>query len=121
MRARSPTTFPDGSPWPCSIPRCSRRECIEDLPRAATVVLDGNFVTDPLYGALVAALVPDARVLVSRNTTGTATGAALLASHTTRRRPAPLEVETPETSSLPGLSSYRVQWRARTHAMEHTT
>jgi sugar (pentulose or hexulose) kinase len=95
-------------------------ECIEDLPRAATVVLDGNFVTDPLYGALVAALVPDARVLVSRSTTGTATGAALLASHATRRGPAPLAVETPETSPFPDLSSYRAQWRAWTHAMEHT-
>jgi hypothetical protein len=94
-------------------------ECIEELPRAATVVLDGNFVTDPLYGALVSALLPEARVLVSRSTTGTATGAALLASHTTRRHPAPLAVETPESTSLLELSSYRVQWRARTHAMEH--
>jgi sugar (pentulose or hexulose) kinase len=96
-------------------------ECTEDLPRASTIVLDGSFVKDPLYGAIVAALLPHARVLVSRTTTGTATGAALLASHMTRRQVAPLAAEAPEKFSLPDLSSYRAHWRSRTKAMEHAT
>ena len=96
-------------------------ECIEDLPHSATVMLDGTFASDPLYGALIAALLPATRVLVNRNTTGTATGAALLATHETRRKPAPLTAETPDTSHLADLSSYRAHWRARTKAMESIT
>ncbi|MEZ0168100.1 FGGY-family carbohydrate kinase [Microvirga sp. TS319] len=93
-------------------------ECIEALPPAETVVLDGSFVQDPLYGACVAALLPHMRVLVSRSTTGTATGAALLASHTIRREPAPLELERPEPLHLPELTEYRACWRARAKTME---
>jgi sugar (pentulose or hexulose) kinase len=96
-------------------------ECVEELPRAATVVLDGSFVKDPLYGAITAAFLPNARVLVNRSTTGTATGAALLAHHTTRRGPAPLAAEAPEALSMPNLASYRAQWRSRINAMEHAS
>lgn len=86
--------------------------CVAELPPARTVVLDGNFVVDPLYGALVARLLPERRVLVSRNTTGTATGAALLAGHETRREPAPIDLETPDIAALPDLSDYYARWRA---------
>ena len=94
-------------------------ECVERLPPAQTTVLDGNFVSDPLYGALIAGLLPQKRVLVSRSTSGTAIGAALLAGHETRKRPAPLATEIPDTSGLPDLSPYRALWRARTTRMEY--
>ncbi|WP_119391520.1 FGGY-family carbohydrate kinase [Taklimakanibacter lacteus] len=94
-------------------------ECIERLPASASIVLDGNFVSDPLYGALVARLLPRKHVLVSRSTSGTASGAALLAGHETRQAPAPLSAEVPDISALPDLSPYRARWRALTTRMEH--
>jgi sugar (pentulose or hexulose) kinase len=96
-------------------------ECIADLPPAANVVLDGNFVSDPLYGAIVGALLPDARVLVSRGANGTAIGAALLASHETRLSPAPFAAEKPDRTNLPDLSSYHAHWRTLTKAMEQAS
>ena len=96
-------------------------ECIERLPPARTIVLDGNFVSDPLYGALVSGLLPRRRVLVSRSTSGTAIGAALLAEHGTRGHSSPLVTEMPDISVLPDLSSYRALWRARTTMMEYAS
>ena len=95
--------------------------CVDDLPPAKTVVLDGNFVVDPLYGAVVAALLPDRRVLVSRSTTGTATGAAMLAAHETRASPVTLAAEAPDISGLPDLSSYQRRWRALVKTMEQAS
>lgn len=92
--------------------------CIRDLPPAGTVVLDGNFVVDPLYGAAVAALLPERRVLVSRSTTGTATGAAMLAAHEKRTSPVPLAAEAPDISDFPELSSYQRRWQALIKTME---
>ncbi|MGY5774670.1 FGGY-family carbohydrate kinase [Rhizobium sp. LEGMi135b] len=92
--------------------------CIRDLPPARTVVLDGNFVVDPLYGAIVAALLPDRRVLVSRSATGTATGAAMLAAHESRASPAALAAEAPDISGLPELSSYQQHWQTLIKTME---
>ena len=86
-------------------------EILEALPRARTVVLDGSFVQDPLYGALVQALVPASSVRVSAGGPGLAIGAALLASHAKRQGPAPLALERPDTGGLPDLSSYRARWR----------
>ncbi|NLS16625.1 carbohydrate kinase [Rhizobium sp. P40RR-XXII] len=92
--------------------------CIGDLPAAGTVVLDGSFVVDPLYGAAVAALLPDRRVLVSRSTTGTATGAAMLAAHEKRISPAPLAAEAPDIAGFPDLSSYQRRWQTLIKTME---
>ena len=77
----------------------------------ATIVLDGSFVRDPLYGSIIAALNPRKRVVVNADLYGTATGAALLASHATRTAPAPLTLSTP--SPLPDLDlpAYRARWR----------
>jgi sugar (pentulose or hexulose) kinase len=88
-------------------------KCIEDMPFASTIVVDGGFVKDPLYGEILAALLPDRRVLVNRDASGTTTGAALLAGHTTRRQPAPLSVEQPDAAGLLPLSDYRAAWRTR--------
>lgn len=95
-------------------------ECVGDLPRAETVILDGNFVAEPLYGPLVAALLPETRVLVSSNFNGTATGAALLAGHETRREPARLSAAVCDASGLPDLSSYRERWRSRARSKEYS-
>ncbi|GGD95463.1 carbohydrate kinase [Aureimonas endophytica] len=93
-------------------------ECLADLPPAATVALDGGFVKEPMFGRLVAALLPGTRVLVNHDPYGTATGAALLAGHETRRGPAPFDAEEPARAGLPDLSSYRSQWRDLSRRME---
>ena len=76
----------------------------------ATVVLDGPFVRDPLYGALVAALNRGRRVLINREQYGTATGCALLAFHERRKGAALLSLQPPPPLELPGLLAYRDDW-----------
>ncbi|WP_152044786.1 FGGY-family carbohydrate kinase [Aureimonas psammosilenae] len=93
-------------------------EALRELPPVRTVVLDGAFVREPLFGALVAKLNPAARVLVDHDSFGTATGAALLASHETRDQPAALALEEPDLSELPDLAPYASRWRERAHSME---
>jgi sugar (pentulose or hexulose) kinase len=88
-------------------------EVLEALPRAGTVVLDGTFVRDPLYAALVQALAPAAEVRVNADSVGHAAGAALLASHETRRGPAALDLAQAEAGELPDLGPYRAAWRER--------
>jgi len=93
-------------------------ELLEDLPPAQTVVLDGGFVRDPLYGRVIAALLPGARVLVNRDLYGTATGAALLAGHERRTGPAPLDATVARPVDLGELARYRADWRDRSRTME---
>ena len=85
--------------------------CLELMGSAATTVLDGSFVRDPLYPALVAALRPGARTLFSTDAHGTAAGAALLAAHEARTGPAPVRLETPGSLQIPGVTLYRRRWR----------
>lgn len=75
-------------------------------------MLDGPFVRDPLFGAVVVALHPGRRVLVNLDAHGVATGAALLASHETRTGPAPIALASPPALHLDGLSAYRDRWRS---------
>jgi len=96
-------------------------ECVDGLPKAATVVLDGNFVKEPLYGATVAGLLAGRHVAVNRDAYGTASGAALLASHATRTTPAPLAIETPDATVLPDLKEYRALWRAAVRTTERSS
>lgn len=85
--------------------------CLDLMGRAATTVLDGSFVKDPLYPGLVAALRPGTTTLFSVDAYGTAAGAALLADHATRVPPAPVSLETPRALQIPGLDAYRKRWR----------
>jgi len=85
---------------------------LDALGSAGPVILDGSFVGDPLYAALVAALRPGQSVSANLHGYGTAAGAALLAGHTTRIAPAPLTLTAPAALDLPGLSTYRASWRA---------
>ncbi|MDQ3558584.1 MAG: carbohydrate kinase, partial [Pseudomonadota bacterium] len=78
---------------------------------ASTTVLDGSFVKDPLYQALVAALRPGKTTLFSPDAYGTAAGAALLAAHETRIGPAPVALGTPKALQFSGLDAYRKRWR----------
>jgi sugar (pentulose or hexulose) kinase len=91
-------------------------DCCLDGSASATIILDGSFVRDPLYSSLIGALNPGCSVLVNIDRYGTATGAALLASHETRVDPAPLHVHPPSPLSLPGLAEYRARWRAKANA-----
>ncbi|WP_062218747.1 FGGY family carbohydrate kinase [Aureimonas sp. D3] len=90
-------------------------QCLRMLPASRTIVIDGGLVRDPLFGAILAALNPDARVLVNRDAHGTAAGAALLAGHEMRRGPAPLSAEMPDMSGLPDLLPYWSHWRDLCH------
>ena len=92
---------------------------LDALGSAGTVILDGTFVSDPLYPALVAALRPEQRIEFNLHGYGTAAGAALLAGHETRTAPAPLALQTPARLDMPGLPDYRARWRAL--AMEPPT
>ncbi|MDA8249690.1 MAG: FGGY family carbohydrate kinase [Rhodospirillales bacterium] len=76
------------------------------------VVLDGSFVADALYPALVAALRPQAELRCNRHRDGVAAGAALLAGHATRSSPASLALDAPAKLDFPGLATYRARWRA---------
>ena len=76
------------------------------------VVLDGSFVADPLYPALVAALRPGAAMAFNRHRDGVAAGAALLAGHGARSSPAPLALDAPAPLEFSGLAAYRARWRA---------
>lgn len=85
--------------------------CLDLMGSAATTVLDGSFVRDPLYPSLVAALRPGAATVFSLDANGTAAGAALLVGHESRTSPAPVRLERPAPLGIPGLSAYRDRWR----------
>ncbi|MDO9416763.1 FGGY-family carbohydrate kinase [Pararhizobium sp.] len=97
-------------------------ECLDALGSDGLVVLDGSFLREPLYAALVAALRPGRETLYNLDSYGVASGAALLAGHTARTCPAPIAVEHPP--SVPGLveamAGYAQRWRqlSRTHTFE---
>ena len=78
-------------------------------------MLDGTFVREPLYGALVAALRPDRRVLVNLDHYGVATGAALLAGHETRPAPGAAGLGASGAACISHtFRAYRDRWRSET-------
>jgi sugar (pentulose or hexulose) kinase len=85
---------------------------LDALGTTGQVVLDGSFIADPLYPALVAALRPGTIVRCNAERDGVAAGAALLAGHAARTGPAPLALSAPARLDIPGLSAYRAAWRA---------
>jgi hypothetical protein len=76
-------------------------------------VFDVGKINDPLYAALVAALNPDMPVLVNQEHSGTATGAALLASHEARSGPILIDLHPPLHVAITGLAGHRTRWRER--------
>ena len=85
--------------------------CLDLMGAGEMTVLDGSFVTDPLYASLVAALRPGRPIVFSTDAYGTAAGAALLADHGKRGGPVQVALETPAPLHLPGLELYRQEWR----------
>ncbi len=80
---------------------------VEALASGLPVVLDGSFLRDPAFAALVAALRPGRRTLVNAEPYGVALGAAALA---TGQAP-PLALTDAAPLSLPGLSGYAEAYR----------
>jgi sugar (pentulose or hexulose) kinase len=89
---------------------------LDVFSRTGRIVLDGSFVADPLYPALIAALRPHASVQFDVHGYGVAAGAALLAGHEARTRPVPLALQPPATLDIPALAAYRARWRAQSGA-----
>ena len=93
-------------------------ECLEALGGNGPVVLDGSFLKDPLYPALVSAM-SGRNVSANLDNDGVTAGAALLVGHLSRTSPAPLMLQpAPEFQGADVLRTYFNQWRerARSHA-----
>lgn len=90
-------------------------ECVEVLGRNKQLVLDGSFLRDPLYPALVAAMLPDRQTMFNLDTTGVTSGAALLTGHRDRRAKVPIRLATPDDlgAFAPALLAYARKWRSR--------
>jgi sugar (pentulose or hexulose) kinase len=86
--------------------------CLAALDATGDVVLDGSFVREPLYGALVAALGPQRAVRYNLEADGIAAGAALLFTHETRHEPVAVTLRRPEPMAIDGLAAYRARWYA---------
>ncbi len=82
--------------------------CGEQVAPQAHWVLDGSFLRDPAFAALIAALRPGSVTDISAEPYGIAAGAALLA---TGGR-APLSLTPARPLALPGLDRYAARWRA---------
>jgi sugar (pentulose or hexulose) kinase len=83
---------------------------IDRLGRDRPVVLDGTFLREPLYPALLAALRPGRETLVSDEPYGIAAGAALLTGHETRAGPAEVPLRPAMPAQVPGLMDYARRW-----------
>lgn len=93
-------------------------ECLDALGSRELVVLDGSFLRDPLFAALVAALRPGRKTLYNLESYGVAAGAALLAGHETRDEAARISLRQPDNfRELPDITAYAARWRAL--AAEH--
>ncbi|MFN0115174.1 MAG: FGGY family carbohydrate kinase [Paracoccaceae bacterium] len=83
---------------------------VRALGATSRVVLDGTFLSDPLYAPLVAALLPATPVFTSRETAGVAAGAAMLARRG-EGSPADVPLDRAATLAVPGLPDYAESWR----------
>ncbi len=93
-------------------------ECLEALGGSGPVVLDGSFLKDPLYPALVSAM-SGRNVSANFDNDGVTAGAALLVGHRGRTSPAPLVLQAAgEMQGAEVLRNYFNRWSqlARTHA-----
>lgn len=86
--------------------------CLDLVAARGPLVIEGSFASNSLYCGLLAALRPEAPVLVSKDPTGTVEGAALLAG--ARVPPPALREARPVV--LAGLADYRLAWRDQAEA-----
>jgi sugar (pentulose or hexulose) kinase len=96
-------------------------ECLDALGSSGRVILDGSFLRDPLYAALVAALRPQGDTVSNLDTYGVASGTALLASHGTRQARAAIALEKPPVFNHPSadLADYARRWQATARQSTH--
>jgi sugar (pentulose or hexulose) kinase len=85
--------------------------CLDAIEAHGQLVLDGSFVRDPLFSALVAALRPGCEVFYNLDADGIAAGSALLARHETRKGTPPITLEKPNPLKIDDLHKYRSRWR----------
>lgn len=83
--------------------------CIDTLDPVRPVVLDGTFLRDPAFAALVAALRPGLPTRYTTERNGIAAGATLLV---TGARPILPLISPAPVPGLPDLAPYAAQWRA---------
>ena len=76
---------------------------------AGDLIIEGSFAANWAFGALLAALRADQRVLVGGDSSGTARGAALLAQWPARSHALP-ESRAARPLDLTGLAEYRRAW-----------
>lgn len=88
--------------------------CADCLGHSRRVVLDGSYLGEPAYAALVAAFRPGAETSVSHEPSGIAAGAALLCSHQQRTRSAEFQLERVEPLDIEPtiLNDYAARWLA---------
>ncbi len=82
---------------------------LELLQAQGDIIVEGVWLRDVLQCRLLAQLRPGQPVLLSRDETGTVTGAARLALNVGRRRQ---ELVAVEPTHIRGLDRYRSDWRA---------
>ncbi|MGI9493316.1 MAG: FGGY-family carbohydrate kinase [Geminicoccaceae bacterium] len=83
------------------------------LASTGQIILDGSFTNNPLYAPLLAALRPSQTITVSRDSDGTALGAALLWRWQTRTEPVRFDLEQVQPVGLDRLADYWTKWRSR--------
>ena len=95
-------------------------ECLDALGPSSEIVLDGTFLREPIYAAMVAALQPERRVRYNLDAYGIASGAALLAGHETRTSPATVELRAPDALGAVAepLTIYAARWRDAARAQQ---
>lgn len=74
------------------------------------VVLDGSFLSEPLFAPLVAALRPGRETLDSPEPYGVAAGAALIGGHLSRDGAAEVALRASRPAVVPGLETYARRW-----------
>ena len=85
-------------------------DVLERLQAPGELIIEGGFALTPAYASVLAALMPDRRVVVATSASGAAEGAALLA-HWGGALPSP-KTQLATAWSVPGLNEYRERWSA---------
>jgi sugar (pentulose or hexulose) kinase len=94
-------------------------ECLEALSSKGQVVLDGAFLREPLYASLVGALRPECQTAFNLDSSGVASGAALLATHGMPDKISLVTLKKPEQLHCPALPEYAKEWRSRVTSKQH--
>jgi len=94
-------------------------ECLEALSSKGHIILDGTFLREPLYASLVGALRPECKTAFNLDSSGVASGAALLATHGMPNKLSLVTLKKPEPLHCPDLPEYAREWRSRVTSKQH--